>query len=41
MSICAPASFGDSGLISGFLGPLDPNATPDVLSSPDIQELEL
>ena len=40
MSICAPASSGESGVISGSLDPLDLNATPEVLSYFRVQERE-
>jgi hypothetical protein len=40
MSMWVPAPSGDDGVISGSLDPLDPNATPDVLSSLGIQERE-
>src|SRR5271157_365498 len=40
MSICAPASSGDSGVISDSLDPLDPDETHEILRSLGIQERE-
>ncbi len=40
VSLCAPASSGESGVISGSLDPLDPNATTEVLSYFRVQEHE-